>query len=156
MEAVIFVGVQGSGKTTLYLERFFTTHVRLSLDMLRTRNRERLLLDACIEAKQPFVIDNTNPTVEERARYIFRPGKGKLGVVQIAGLVARRIVPFVREGASVGAGERIGMIRFGSRVDVYLPEGTSPLVSEGQTSLAGETVIADLSVQNPGRTYKVG
>ena len=70
MEAVIFVGVQGSGKTTLYLERFFATHVRLSLDLLRTRRREQLLLAACIEAKQPFVIDNTNPTVEERARYI--------------------------------------------------------------------------------------
>jgi phosphatidylserine decarboxylase len=75
---------------------------------------------------------------------------------QIAGLIARRIVPFVNEGQSVAAGERIGMIRFGSRVDVYLPEGTSPLVAEGQTSLAGETVIADLSVQNPGHTYKVG
>lgn len=70
MEAVIFVGVQGSGKTTFYLERFFATHIRLSLDLLRTRNREKLLLAACIEAKQPFVIDNTNPTIEERARYV--------------------------------------------------------------------------------------
>jgi predicted kinase len=70
MEAIIFVGVQGSGKTTLYLERFFATHVRLSLDVLRTRHREKLLLAACIEAKQPFVVDNTNPTAEERARYI--------------------------------------------------------------------------------------
>ena len=70
MEAIIFVGVQGSGKTTFYLERFFATHVRLSLDVLRTRHREKLLLVACIEAKQPFVIDNTNPTAEERARYI--------------------------------------------------------------------------------------
>ena len=70
MEAIIFVGVQGSGKTTLYLERFFATHLRLSLDLLRTRRREALLLAACIEAKQPFVIDNTNPTAEERARYL--------------------------------------------------------------------------------------
>jgi hypothetical protein len=70
MEAVILVGVQGSGKTTLYLERFFATHVRLSLDVLRTRRREQVLLAACIEAKQPFVVDNTNPTAEGRAGYI--------------------------------------------------------------------------------------
>jgi predicted kinase len=70
MEAVIFIGVQGSGKTTFYRERFFETHVRISLDMLRTRRREELLLAACLQAKQPFVIDNTNPSPEDRARYI--------------------------------------------------------------------------------------
>ena len=74
MQAVIFCGIQGSGKSTFYLQRFFDTHVRISLDMLRTRHREWLLLTACIEAKQPFVVDNTNPTVAERARYI-RPAK---------------------------------------------------------------------------------
>jgi phosphatidylserine decarboxylase len=68
--------------------------------------------------------------------------------VQIAGLIARRIVCFVREGGTLAAGQRIGLIRFGSRVDVYLPAGTKPLVSEGQTALAGETVIADLSTQS--------
>ncbi|TMK10673.1 MAG: phosphatidylserine decarboxylase family protein, partial [Alphaproteobacteria bacterium] len=78
------------------------------------------------------------------------------GVVQIAGLIARRIVCFVREGASVGAGERIGMIRFGSRVDVYLPEGARPLIAEGQTAIAGETVIADLAARDPQRTFRVG
>jgi phosphatidylserine decarboxylase len=77
-------------------------------------------------------------------------------VVQIAGLIARRIVPFAVEGQTVSAGDRIGMIRFGSRVDVYLPEGGKPLVAEGQTSLAGETVLADLAVANPGRTHRVG
>ena len=61
------------------------------------------------------------------------------------GLVARRIVPFAREGEAVAAGQRIGMIRFGSRVDVYLPEGTRPLAAEGQTAIAGETVLADLA-----------
>lgn len=70
MEAVIFVGVQGSGKTTFYKERFGDTHVRISLDMLRTRRREQLLLDACLRAKQSFVIDNTNPLPSDRARYI--------------------------------------------------------------------------------------
>jgi predicted kinase len=70
MEAVIFVGVQGSGKSTFYRERFFDTHVRINLDMLRTRHREQLLLAACLAAKQPFVIDNTNPLPADRARYI--------------------------------------------------------------------------------------
>jgi phosphatidylserine decarboxylase len=82
--------------------------------------------------------------------------RGRVAVVQIAGLIARRIVPFVREGEEVGAGERIGMIRFGSRVDVYLPEGVRPLVSEGQTAVAGETVIADLAGPDSGRTFRVG
>ena len=68
----------------------------------------------------------------------------RIAVVQIAGLVARRIVCFVRSGQSIGAGERFGMIRFGSRLDVYLPEGTPPLVAIGQTSIAAETVLADL------------
>ena len=79
-------------------------------------------------------------------------------MVQIAGLIARRIVPFVREGASLGAGERIGMIRFGSRVDVYLPEGAKALVAEGQTAIAGETVIADMraGAGAPQLTFRVG
>lgn len=70
MEAIIFTGIQASGKSTFYRERFFATHVRINLDMLRTRHRERLLLRACIEGQQRFVIDNTNPTAAERARYI--------------------------------------------------------------------------------------
>ena len=70
MEAVIFVGVQGSGKTSFYRERFFGSHVRISLDMLRTRQREQLLLAACVQGRQAFVIDNTNPLPSDRARYI--------------------------------------------------------------------------------------
>jgi predicted kinase len=70
MEAVIFVGIQAAGKSSFYKERFFNTHVRINLDMLKTRHRERVLLRACIDLKQPFVIDNTNPTAEERVRYI--------------------------------------------------------------------------------------
>lgn len=70
MEAVILTGIQGSGKTTFYRERFFETHVRVSLDQLRTRHRERLLLEALIAMKQPFVVDNTNPTAADRARYL--------------------------------------------------------------------------------------
>ncbi|MGH2603213.1 MAG: AAA family ATPase [Dehalococcoidia bacterium] len=70
MEAVIFVGLQASGKSSFYLARFFRTHVRLNLDMLKTRHRLDLLLRACIEAKQPFVIDNTNVTAARRAPFI--------------------------------------------------------------------------------------
>ena len=79
----------------------------------------------------------------------------RIAVIQIAGLVARRIVPFAREGETVGAGQRIGMIRFGSRVDVYLPEGTRALAAEGQTAIAGETVLADLKASEAGRTFRV-
>jgi phosphatidylserine decarboxylase len=79
----------------------------------------------------------------ERNGLVIASANGRFGVVQIAGLVARRIVSFVREGQLIGAGERFGLIRFGSRVDVYLPEGATVLVSEGQTAIAGETVLAD-------------
>jgi phosphatidylserine decarboxylase len=92
----------------------------------------------------------------ERNSFIISSGTTRIVVVQIAGLIARRIVTFAREGASVRAGERIGMIRFGSRVDVYLPEGTRPLVAEGQTAVAGETVIADLRATARELTFRVG
>lgn len=68
----------------------------------------------------------------------------QIAMVQIAGLVARRIVSFVKGGETLAAGERFGLIRFGSRVDVYLPQGVQPLVSVGQTMVAGETVLAEL------------
>jgi phosphatidylserine decarboxylase len=92
----------------------------------------------------------------ERNSLVIATNKGRIGVVQIAGLIARRIVCFVREGATIGTGERIGMIRFGSRVDVYLPDTVRPLVAEGQTAVAGETVIADLRAGDPQRTFRVG
>ena len=70
MEAVIFIGIQGSGKTTFFKERFADTHVRINLDMLRTKNREKVLLEACLEAKIRFLVDKVNASREERARYI--------------------------------------------------------------------------------------
>jgi phosphatidylserine decarboxylase len=91
----------------------------------------------------------------ERNSLVIACAGSRIGVVQIAGLIARRIVPFVREGAVITAGERIGMIRFGSRVDVYLPDGVRPLVAEGQTALAGETVLADLRAGEAARAYRV-
>jgi phosphatidylserine decarboxylase len=92
----------------------------------------------------------------ERNSFVISTGTTRIVVVQIAGLIARRIVCFVRQGASLRAGERIGMIRFGSRVDVYLPEGVRPLIAEGQTAVAGETVIADLRTAAPQLTFRVG
>jgi phosphatidylserine decarboxylase len=92
----------------------------------------------------------------ERNALVIAGGAGRIGVVQIAGLIARRIVGWVKDGQEIGAGERIGMIRFGSRVDVYLPVGTVPLVSVGQTSLAGETIIAELGAVAPTPSFRVG
>ncbi len=122
---------------------------------------------------------NRSPVSGRIERIVYRPGKfinadldkasednernalvisgthGLIGVVQIAGLVARRILSFVHEGQTIGAGERFGMIRFGSRLDVYLPRGTKVLVSMGQLSIAGETILADLSMRAE-RTFRTG
>jgi phosphatidylserine decarboxylase len=92
----------------------------------------------------------------ERNGFVIATGKSKIGVVQIAGLIARRIVCFVREGESVAGGERIGLIRFGSRVDVYLPQGTHTLVAEGQYAVGGETVLADLNAAPKELAFRIG
>lgn len=70
VEAILFIGIQGSGKSSFYRQRFFDTHVRINLDMLKTKRLEKILLEACIAAKQPFVVDKTNASVKERAEYI--------------------------------------------------------------------------------------
>jgi phosphatidylserine decarboxylase len=81
----------------------------------------------------------------ERQHILIERGDGlKIGFTQIAGLVARRIVPFVKPGDMVAKGQRVGLIRFGSRVDIYLPAGTDPKVMIGQTTIAGETVLAEI------------
>jgi phosphatidylserine decarboxylase len=91
-------------------------------------------------------LDKASEDNERQHFLVEGPGGLKIGFTQIAGLVARRIVSFVREGDDVEAGERIGLIRFGSRVDVYLPSGTSPRVLLGQRTIAGETVLAEAGV----------
>ncbi|HWU02072.1 MAG TPA: phosphatidylserine decarboxylase, partial [Novosphingobium sp.] len=81
----------------------------------------------------------------ERQHILIDRGNGlQIGFTQIAGLVARRIVPFVKPGDIIAAGQRVGLIRFGSRVDVYLPEGTEPMIVLGQKIVAGETVLAEV------------
>jgi predicted kinase len=72
MDAVVLCGVQAAGKTTLYRDRFLETHVRISADLLRTRHREERFLALCLETRQPFVVDKTNPTPEERRPYVER------------------------------------------------------------------------------------
>lgn len=80
----------------------------------------------------------------------------KIGVVQIAGLIARRIVKFVNEGDKLEAGQRFGLIRFGSRVDVYLPSSVAPLACLGQRAIAGETVLADMNISGAARNHRKG
>ena len=125
MTGVILIGIQASGKTTFYRERLFDTHVRLSLDMLRTRHREKLLLEACIAAGQSFAVDNTNATAGERMRYIspakaagfrvigyyfrsrltesiernrLRPGKERIPDKGVMGTAGRLELPSMAEG----------------------------------------------------------
>jgi len=125
MEAVIFIGIQGSGKSSFFRERFFDSHVRINLDMLRTRRREELLVGACLKAGQPFVIDNTNTLPSDRARYVqraraagfrtvayffesslreamqrnnSRPGKQKIPAPAVAAAFNRLVPPSTGEG----------------------------------------------------------
>ncbi|MCC2101067.1 MAG: phosphatidylserine decarboxylase, partial [Hyphomicrobiales bacterium] len=79
----------------------------------------------------------------ERNGVVLETSRGNFGVVQIAGLIARRIVCFSKETETLSVGQRFGLIRFGSRVDVYMPSGATPLVSLGTKTIAGETPIAD-------------
>jgi phosphatidylserine decarboxylase len=101
-------------------------------------------------------LDKASENNERNSLIIATTGGARIVVVQIAGLIARRIVSFVREGVAIGAGERFGLIRFGSRLDIYLPDGVRPMVAEGQTAIAGETVLADLRAPDSGRTFRIG
>jgi len=96
-------------------------------------------------------LDKASEENERRALVITTAGGAEIGVVQIAGLIARRIVTFSKEGDSVGIGERFGLIRFGSRVDLYLPPEHGALVAVGQRAVGGETVMADLRSEEPER-----
>jgi phosphatidylserine decarboxylase len=95
--------------------------------------------------------DKASDENERRGIIIDNGGDSEIAMVQIAGLIARRIVTFVNEGDSVGVGERVGLIRFGSRVDLYLPPGRGALVAVGQRAIGGETVVADLRSSEPER-----
>jgi phosphatidylserine decarboxylase len=125
----------------------FDVHVnRIPIDGIvgAIRYRPGKFVNACL--------DKASEDNERNALRIDTPAGPSIVVVQIAGLIARRIKCWIGEGHPVLAGARFGLIRFGSRVDTYLPEGVAPLVAVGQTCLAGETVIADLRAQEPART----
>ncbi len=92
----------------------------------------------------------------ERNGFLIETLDGRFGVVQIAGLIARRILCFSHEGDTVAAGERLGLIRFGSRVDVYMPGAIEPLIGLGAKTVAGETVIADMRAGEGHRNYRSG
>jgi phosphatidylserine decarboxylase len=96
-------------------------------------------------------LDKASLDNERQAFTLERANGQRIGVVQIAGLLARRIVKFVNEGEHLSAGQRFGLIRFGSRVDVYLPKGAKSLACLGQRAIAGETVLADLDQTEPER-----
>jgi predicted kinase len=125
MEAIIFVGIQAAGKSTFFKERFFDTHVRINLDTLRTRRREEILLTACVQSGQPFVVDNTNPLPADRSRYLgparaagfrtiayffdaplgdamrrnnLRMGKQKIPTLAVAGTFKKLVPPSAEEG----------------------------------------------------------
>ncbi|MDP5326127.1 MAG: phosphatidylserine decarboxylase, partial [Paracoccaceae bacterium] len=100
-------------------------------------------------------LDKASVDNERNALVITMADGRQIAVVQIAGLVARRILCEVREGQAIRTGERFGMIRFGSRLDIYLPEGVAPLVCLGQSTIAGETVLADLTGAEPARLGEV-
>jgi phosphatidylserine decarboxylase len=96
-------------------------------------------------------LDKASEENERRAIVVQTAGGTEIGCVQIAGLIARRIVTFAGEGETVGVGQRFGLIRFGSRTDIYLPPGKTALVSVGQRMIGGETVVADLKSDEPER-----
>lgn len=91
----------------------------------------------------------------ERNAIVVESAHGPIACIQIAGLIARRILCFVREGEDIAPGARFGLIRFGSRTDIYLPEGAVALVAEGQRAIGGETVLCDLTAKEPQRHYRV-
>lgn len=95
MQAIIFCGIQATGKSTFYRQHFFNSHIRISMDLLRTRNREQRMLDLCLDTQAQFVVDNTNPTAADRQRYI--------GPARQAGY---RIVGYFFQSAAQAALER--------------------------------------------------
>ncbi len=100
-------------------------------------------------------LDKASEENERSCLVISTNDNTEIAVVQIAGLIARRIVTFIREGDTVGVGERYGLIRFGSRVDTYLPPGHGALVAVGQRAVGGETILADLKSDEPEREARV-
>ena len=156
-DGLVTMIVQVSGPPELALEGMSGSFTRVSIFMSvfdvhinRSPIAGRIRRLAYVPGK--FVNADLDKASEDNERQHFlveRDDGVRIGFTQIAGLVARRIMAFVKEGDTVAAGERVGLIRFGSRVDVYLPEGTSSQVLLGQRTIAGETVLGTLGRDVP-------
>ncbi|UII29679.1 ATP-binding protein [Fulvivirga ulvae] len=81
MQAIIFIGIQGTGKSSFYFKQFFNSHIRISMDLLNTRNKENIFLETCFLSQSRFVVDNTNPTMSDRALYINKAKENKYEVI---------------------------------------------------------------------------
>jgi predicted kinase len=137
MQAVIFIGIQGAGKSTFYRERFFDTHVRISLDVLKTRRREQILFQACLAAQQSFVIDNTNPLASDRARYI--------GKARLAGF---RVISYFFETPLAEAMRRNNLRKLKQKVPAVAVAGTfkkleRPALEEGFDEIHSVTLTPE-------------
>lgn len=123
MELVIFTGIQAAGKSTFFRERFFDTHVRVNLDMLKTRHREKVLFEACLVAKQPVVVDNTNLTKAERAAYIDLARKAGFRVVgyYFRSVIAESLERNAKRSAAQQIPER-GVMGAAGRLEIPEPD----------------------------------
>ncbi len=137
------------------------TRISIFMDVFNV-HVNRIPIDGVVKTiyyhKGKFLNASLEKSSEYNERQLFvveTKEKQKIGFIQIAGLIARRIRCDIKEGQSVKAGERFGLIRFGSRVDVFLPKGAEPLVIEGQKTVAGETVLADLHSKEKLRKGKI-
>jgi predicted kinase len=121
MECIILTGIQASGKSTFYHTRFANTHLRINLDMLKTRHREAVLVRTCIEIRQPFVVDNTNPTRADRARYI---GPARSSGFRIVGYFFQTPMPEAmrRNAGRVGKARVPGVAIAGTHKRLEVPD----------------------------------
>lgn len=129
MELVLFIGIQATGKSSFYKERFFRTHVRVNYDMLKTRHREELVFDACIRGQTKLVVDNTNLTRQERARYI-APAK-EAGFTVVGYFFQSRVADALRRNSQRSGSERVpdkGVLGASGRLELpSLAEGFDQL-----------------------------
>jgi predicted kinase len=119
MELVVFIGIQATGKSNFYKERFYRTHVRVNYDMLKTRHREDLMLEACLKGKTRFVVDNTNLTRQERGRYI-AAGRSA-GFTIIGYFFQSRVSDALRRNSERGEAERVphkGVLGASGRLEI--------------------------------------
>lgn len=141
MQAILFIGIQGAGKSTFYWQNFFNSHVRISLDLLKTRNRESKFLKLCLDSQSRFVVDNTNPTADERMRYI-GPAKEKkyeiIGYFFDAGF----------EEANERNQQRLGKARIPEAgLRHYLKQFQKPRIEEGFDQLYRVRLVNGIFIQ---------